>query len=128
MAATDIVEGYLHALSKGDVDGAVADLADDFHNEQTASVGTSTRGRDGYRERLPAFLAQFAGLQYEIVDTVADGDRVVVRYRLTANFNGHPIDVPGVMWFEVRGGSITRRTDVWDSLTLLRQAGMVADR
>ena len=34
-------------------------------------------------------------------------------------------DIPGVMLFEIRDGLIARRTDVWDSLTFLRQTGAV---
>lgn len=128
MAAREIVEGYLHALSSGDVEGTVALVADGFVNEITAAIGAGTNGRDDYRSRLPGFLAQFAALQYEIVDIIAEGDRVSVRYRLTANFNGYPIDIPGVMLFEVRNDLIVRRTDVWDSMTLLRQTRTIDER
>ena len=44
-----------------------------------------------------------------------------MRYRLGADVDGHRIDIPGVMWFGVRDGLITRRIDTWDSLTFFRQ-------
>jgi hypothetical protein len=47
---------------------------------------------------------------------------------MTANFDGHPIDIPGVMLFEIRDGLVAHRTDVWDSLTFLRQTGAVEER
>lgn len=122
-----VVEGYLAALSAADVARVLDHVADDFHNEHTSSLGSSSHGRDEYRSRLPGFLAQFAALHYEVVDTIVEGDRASVRYRLTANFDGHPLDIPGVMLFEVRDGLITRRTDVWDSLTFLRQTGAVTE-
>lgn len=122
-----IVEGYLAALSAADVERVLAHVADDFHNEHTSSLGSSSFGRDEYRSRLPGFLGQFAGLQYEVIDTIVEGDRASVRYRLTANFDGHPLDIPGVMLFVVRDGRIARRTDVWDSLTFLRQTGAVTE-
>ncbi|MEM9513514.1 MAG: hypothetical protein AAGA42_01545 [Actinomycetota bacterium] len=40
-----------------------------------------------------------------------------------ATYEGVRIDIPGVMWFAVRDGAITRRTDVWDSMTFLEQTG-----
>ena len=46
---------------------------------------------------------------------------VAVRYRFRADVDGHRIDIPGVMWFGVRDGLITRRIDTWDSLTFFRQ-------
>ena len=128
MDARAIVEQYLTALSAGDVDAVIALVADGFHNEHTSTLGSSSTGRDAYRQRLPGFLAQFAALQYEVIEVIAEGDRVAARYRLTANFDGHPLDIPGVMLFELREGLIARRTDVWDSLTFLRQTGAVAER
>ena len=59
---------------------------------------------------------------------LVDGDRVAVRYRMTANFDGHPIDIPGVMLFRVVDDLVAERTDVWDSLTFLRQTGAVEER
>lgn len=123
-----IVDSYLHALSAGDADGAADCVTPDFSNEHTSALGSNSSGQDEYRRRVPGFLAQFAGLQYEVLDTVVDGNRVVVRYRLTANFEGHPLDIPGAMWFEVRDGLIARRIDHWDSLIFLRQTGAVEER
>ena len=128
MDARSVVEQYLTAVSNADVDGVVRLVTDDFHNEHTSTLGSSSIGRDAYRERLPGFLAQFAALHYEIVDIITQDERVAARYRLTANFDGHPLDIPGVMLFEIRDGLIARRTDVWDSLTFLRQTGAVDER
>ncbi|MDW3214006.1 MAG: nuclear transport factor 2 family protein [Ilumatobacteraceae bacterium] len=121
-------EQYLAALSAADVDAIVALVTEDFVNEHTSELGSGLNGRAAYGERLPGFLAQFAALQYEVVETIAEGNSVAARYRMTANFDGHPIDIPGVMLFEIRDGLIARRTDVWDSLTFLRQTGAVEDR
>ncbi len=121
-------ERYLAALSSGDADAAIALVTEGFVNEHTSEIGSGVVGRDAYAERLPGFLAQFAALQYEVIDTIADGDRAAIRYRMTANFEGHPIDIPGVMLFHVEDGLIARRTDVWDSLTFLRQTGSVDER
>jgi ketosteroid isomerase-like protein len=121
---------YLAALSAGDVEAVLACVADGFVNEHTSALGSSSQGRQVYRQRLPGFLAQFDGLRYELVDTICEPDpshpadgRVAARYRLTASVDGHPIDIPGVMLITVVGGEIVRRTDVWDSLTFLRQTG-----
>ena len=54
---------------------------------------------------------------------IADGDDVAVAYRLTATSDGHPVEVRGVMVFEIVDGLIRRRTDYWDSLGYLRQIG-----
>lgn len=121
-------EAYLSALSAGDVEGVLALVTDDFDNEHTSELGSGLRGRTAYGDRLPGFLDQFAALHYEVIDSIAEGERVSVRYRMTANFDGHPLDIPGVMLFRVRDGKVAKRTDVWDSLTFLRQTGAVEER
>lgn len=121
--ARDVALAYLAALSAGDPDGVAALVTDDFHNEHTSALGAGSRGRDEYRARLPGFLAAFSDLRYEPREVVAEADRVVVAYRMTARHEGYQVDLPGVMWFEIAGGRIRRRTDYWDSLSFLRQTG-----
>jgi len=118
---------YLAALSAHDVDRIVACVTDDFVNEHTSALGSTSTGRETYRGRLPAFLGQFDNLRYDVVDTIVEGDRAAARYRMTAMFEDHALDIPGVMLFSTRDGLIAQRTDVWDSLTFLRQTGMAPE-
>lgn len=128
MSPVDVVRRYLAAFGSGDPDAVAACVTDDFVNEHLSELGSGCEGRDEYRRRLPGFLSTFAGARYSIVDIGAldrtDAvDAVVARYRFEATYEGTPIDIPGVMWFEVRDGRVARRTDLWDSLTFLRQTG-----
>jgi ketosteroid isomerase-like protein len=120
----DVVCRYLDAFASADPDAIAAIVTDDFVNEHLSELGSGCAGREEYRGRLPGFLSTFAGARY-VVDAIGDlGDNeVVARYRFEAEHEGTPIDIPGVMWFEVRNGQISRRTDLWDSLTFLRQTG-----
>ncbi|MGE5210272.1 MAG: nuclear transport factor 2 family protein [Acidobacteriota bacterium] len=126
----DVVGAYLAAFATGDADALAAHVTADFVNEHLSELGSGCTGRDEYRRRLPQFLSTFVGARYTVVtlaETAAtsaggNGD-VVVRYRFQATYEGTPIDIPGLMWFEVRDGLIARRTDLWDSLTFLRQTG-----
>jgi ketosteroid isomerase-like protein len=128
MDARTTAEQFLATLSAADADAVVALVTEDFVNEHTSELGTGLRGRSAYRERLPGFLDQFAALYYEVIEAIVEGERVAIRYRMTANFEGHPLDIPGVMLFTIRDGLVARRTDVWDSLTFLRQTGAVQER
>ena len=120
----DRVTEYLAALSAHDVDRIVACVTEDFVNEHTSALGSTSHGREIYRGRLPGFLGQFERLRYEVVDTIVEGERAAVRYRMTATYEEHALDIPGVMLFVIREGLIAQRTDVWDSLTFLRQTGV----
>ncbi len=129
----EIVRSYLASFETGDPDAVAACVTDDFVNEHLAELGSGCHDRDEYRRRLPDFLSTFVGARYsvvtlaEVVETAADSDvgtgGVVARYRFEATYEGTPIDIPGMMWFDVRDGLIARRTDLWDSLTFLRQTG-----
>ena len=127
MEPRSIATRYLAALSAGDPDAIAACVTFDFENEHASALGSSSYGRLGYHDRLPGFLAQFVGLSYEVVSTIAEGDEVAVRYRLTAVHDGYPIDIPGVMLFVIEDGLVAKRTDIWDSLTFLRQIGAITD-
>jgi steroid delta-isomerase-like uncharacterized protein len=120
----DRVIEYLAALSAHDVDRIVACVTEDFVNEHTSALGSTSSGREVYRGRLPGFLGQFEGLRYDVVDTIVEDERAAVRYRMTAMHEDHALDIPGVMLFAIRDGLIAQRTDVWDSLTFLRQTGV----
>ncbi len=122
---------YLGSFAGGDPDAVAACVTEDFVNEHLSELGTGCVGRDEYRRRLPGFLSTFAGARYAVVDlaeiahdTSGRGSAgAVARYRFEATYEGTPIDIPGVMWFDVRDGLVARRTDLWDSLTFLRQTG-----
>ena len=117
--------GYLASFATGDPDAVAGCVTDDFVNEHLSELGSGCVGRDEYRQRLAGFLSTFVGARYSIVSlgevSTPDAGDVVVRYRLEATYEGTPIDIPGVMWFDLRDGLIARRTDLWDSLTFLRQ-------
>lgn len=122
----EVVTSYLEALSRGDVDAAVALVADDFHNEHTSSLGNSLRGRDAYRERLPRFLAQFTQLRYELEDLIVDGERAAAPYTMTFRWTADdgtevPVRIRGIFRFRVVDGHITHRVDYWDGADFQRQ-------
>jgi predicted ester cyclase len=123
------VLAYLDALNTGDPDRIAAAVTEDFDNEHTSARGVRVRGRAAYRERLPGFLAAFAGLHYELEDLLVDGDRAAVAYRMTGRMHAAPmlaahaplggdprvlITVRGMFRFRVRDGLIAHRVDYWD--------------
>ncbi len=123
--SADIVTSYLDAFSRGDPDEISGFVAEEFHNEHLSSIASSCVGIDEYRRRLPNFLATFVDRSYAVLELVEQGtaahSQVVVRNDFTALYDGMPIDIPGVMWFTVEDGLITKRTDVWDSGIFMAQ-------
>jgi ketosteroid isomerase-like protein len=129
----DVVLGYLGALNGGDPDAIAACVTEDFVNEHTSARGSSLTGRAAYLERLPGFLAAFAGLTYEVEDVLVDGDRAAVAYRMTALMQRDgapavPVDVRGVFRFRVRDGLVAARADYWDGEVVAAQIAAVDSR
>ena len=119
----EAVARYLAALNSGDPDRIAACVTEDFYNEHTSALGHSRRGRASYRERLPSFLAEFAGLHYEVEDTIVEDGRAAVAYTMTCMYHGAPVSVRGVFRFSVEDGLIAHRVDYWDSAAFAAQVG-----
>lgn len=126
IAPREIALSYMASFASGDPDKIVSHLAEDFRNNQTGALGKSCTGREVYRERLVGFLDSFRNLRYQPEEVVAEGQRVAVTYRMRAEADGKPIDIPGVMMITVADGKITSRSDYWDGLSYLKQTGKSA--
>jgi steroid delta-isomerase-like uncharacterized protein len=129
--AVALVTAYLAALNRRDADAIVEYVTDDFVSEHTSARGAGLVGRAAYRARLDTFLTTFPSIDYEIEDTVVEGAKVVVAYRMRADFAGpdgseppKPIDVRGVFRFVLRDGKIAWRVDYRDGITVERQLGL----
>jgi steroid delta-isomerase-like uncharacterized protein len=119
----DVVRSYLASFADRDAAAIAAHVGDDFVNDHASALGSRSEGADEYRRRLPGFLERMQDLRYDVTRVVADGGAVAAAYTLRATTDGHPVEVRGVMLFDVVDGRIAARTDYWDSLGFLRQTG-----
>jgi ketosteroid isomerase-like protein len=117
------VDRYVAALNGHDADTIAAAVTDDFVNEHTSAQGVSRLGRAAYRDALDGFLARFRDLHYEVEDTLVEGNRAAVAYRLTAMVDGRPLSIRGVFRLWVRDGQVAHRVDYWDGAEAARQIG-----
>lgn len=118
----EAVARYLAALDAHDPAAIAACVTDDFHNEHTSRLGESTRGREAYRERLPAFLAEFADLRYAVEEVVVEDDRAAVAYTMSCSWQRtHSVVIRGMFRFRVADGLVAHRVDYWDSAEFVRQ-------
>ena len=122
-ATRAVAASYLASFATGDPEAVAAHVSDDFVNQHTSALGSPSRGKATYRERLAEFLATFSGLTYETVDLVVESGRAAAAYVMRAEVDGTPIEIQGVMRLTIRDGLIERRVDYFDSLTFLHQTG-----
>ncbi len=120
---SDLVRSYLASFATRDPAIIARHVSEDFINEHTAALGQGCRGRSTYQERLLGFLADMVDLHYEVESMVAQDDRVMVSYLMTARWKGDaPISIRGAQSLDVIEGQIVRRVDYWDSAVFLLQA------
>jgi ketosteroid isomerase-like protein len=103
------------AFAKADLDGALADLADDcvFHFGGTGPNSGDHKGREAITAALIANFELTAGTQaLDVKGIYADDERAVVVVRETASRpDGASIDIDEVHVLGLRDGKVT---DLWD--------------
>jgi hypothetical protein len=97
VAASDreVVVGSYAALNRGDIDGALAALAEDaeWHESGALPDAGVYIGREAIRAFLTEFLDSWESFEQEITETREAGDRVAVFIHLTAVGRGSSVEV-----------------------------------
>jgi predicted ester cyclase len=107
--------------ARGDLERARELYADDFLDHVNA---LEFRGQEGIAESVAMYRAIFPDLRIEVVDQVADGDRVVSRWVLHGTHRGRRVTMPGITISRFENDKIAEDWTVSDNLGLLRQIGV----
>jgi steroid delta-isomerase-like uncharacterized protein len=78
-------EKWLDAVNRHDVEAAVALCAEDIQNHAATA---EAQGASGIRTIMTKLLQAFPDLRYHREDLLADGDRVVMRVKMTGTNTG----------------------------------------
>jgi predicted ester cyclase len=130
---------YAEGINRRDAAAAAAFYAPDAKNH------TRTVGRDGMRKVFEALFATFPDFHYDIVESTAEGDRVVCQVMMTGTHRGAPtlpqafggmlagvaptgkrVEVLQFHSFAVSGNEIAAHAAVRDDLGMLKQLGLIA--
>jgi steroid delta-isomerase-like uncharacterized protein len=91
-----------------------------------------TRGPAGFKQFLRNMRGSFSDLRIDVDDSIAEGDKVVVRVVLHGTHDGgglgmaptgRRVRVAGIVIAEIAGGQIVKAWNSWDQLGLIRQLG-----
>lgn len=100
--------------------------------DHSPGAPSDARGPGFVATQYDATFGAFPDLKFEVLDVLADGDKVVLRWASHAAFrgtlgtvagNGQPVTVHGTSIFRVQDGKIIESWDLVDRLAMLRQAG-----
>jgi predicted ester cyclase len=95
------------------------------------------KGPKAFRDYYSAIRSAVADARYDVDDLIAEGDRVVVRWRLfgihTGAFRGitptgRPITLKGIAIYRVDGGKLVERWVVSDLYGALEESGALSPR
>lgn len=89
-------------------------------------------GREAFRAQWKKWRAAFPDIHFAVEDLVAEGDKVVSRWRMTGTQTGEfmgiaptgrRVSVAGMSLDRLAGGQIVEGCDAWDALGLRQQLG-----
>ena len=99
-------------------------------------AGKEIRGAETIRQRLSNLRGAFSDVRFTVEDTVAEGDKVVVRWKfrgrntgayMGAKATGKAVNITGMNLFRIAGGKIQELWVEADDLGELRQLGLVKE-
>jgi len=120
---------------RGDAAAVDRFLADAYviHSDPGDPWEGATLSREQFKERLRTSRAPFPELCFEITETVTEGDRVAIAWRMLGTHTepmgplpptGRRISVQGMTVYYCRDGRITGHRQVVDRLAVARQLGL----
>ena len=121
-------------LNRGDVDTIANLTAPDFVDHDIHVQTGVPGGPEDMRAALIAIRRGFPDIHVTVEDLIAEGEKVVVRntWRGThrGEFNGIPatgqrVEITGIVIWRIANGLIAERWATIDTLTLLRQLGVL---
>ena len=87
-----------------------------------------------WKDTISVFLTAFPDIQISIEDTVAEADRVVIRWTVRGTHQGELTGIPatgkevtftGMLIYRVADGKIIERWEEMDMMSLMRQLGII---
>jgi steroid delta-isomerase-like uncharacterized protein len=92
-------------------------------------------GRESFRQQWKKWISAFPDLHFDVQEIIAEGNRVVTRWRLTGTHTGTEylgvhaqgakISVDGVSIDTIKDGIVLEGFDAWDALGFREQLGII---
>jgi steroid delta-isomerase-like uncharacterized protein len=124
----------IESVSRRDIE-TLREYWDDDTVDDFIALGQQIRGRDALTAFFKELFAAVPDMRMDIEDLIADGDKAVVRWRLSGAFTGAPfqgirptgraIDLRGVDVMHFAGDKLRLNTVYYDGATFARQVGML---
>lgn len=131
--ADRIVDDWAAFWSSHDLEKGLALFTDDCVYEDV-TFGAVNKGKAELRNFANSNFAAFPDLKIQLTTRVIAGNRAAMEWVMTGTHKGDLPGMPatnksfsvrGATVLELRQGKISRDSDYWDSVTLLKQLGLM---
>ncbi|AWF81663.1 steroid delta-isomerase [Microbulbifer sp. A4B17] len=114
MGPKEVVQGWVDAFNKADVDQVVSFYSDDAINHQVAN--DKLVGKEAIRAR---FEEEFSAAEMVCIveHLFQDGDWAILEWK-------DPLGLRGCGFFHIQKGKIVFQRGYWDKLSFLKQHGL----
>jgi steroid delta-isomerase-like uncharacterized protein len=125
---------YERVINTGELDRAHELLAPDFAEHEEVPVPAHLTGVEAFEEFFSMIRSAFPDLRMDVLETIAEGDRVVARVSVRGTHRGefagvaptdNRIEVSAIDVFRLEGGKIAEHWGRMDEMGMMRQLGVV---
>ena len=104
-----------------------------YHDPSSPGIAD---GPQGMKDLIGAYQTGFPDAHWAVDQTMADGDTVITRWTGSGTHRGDllgiaptgkQVSIPGVWIHRIENGRIAESWNVWDTLGMLQQLGVVAE-
>ena len=135
-SAADRNKALVARMLDESITGRNADKLDDYLSAEYVHHGTggTETDRETHKAAAHAYLVAFADAKFELLDQIAEGDKVVTRWRFTGTHEGPLEGMPatgksvallGISIHRIEGDRVVEGWEASDTLVFLQQLGML---
>jgi len=134
-AITQLVTELLEAWDAHDPDRVAAFYAQTYEGTDVGEAKPQ-RGPEAIRQIAARYLRAFPDLKFTQEETIIQGQRVVLMWRVHGTHRGRlmnipatnrPIEIRGMSLLRVKDKKIMRETSIWDVAGFLRSIGLLPE-
>ncbi len=121
-----IQQYYDEVVNTRNVDSIDKFIADDINYYRAEHKGDQV-GKKAFIDIFNLNTQQFDNIKFDIIEMIAEGDKVMVRIHGTAIYKPTKgaVDVEGVRIYTIKNGKIVEKREFWDDVQLLLQTGKI---
>jgi steroid delta-isomerase-like uncharacterized protein len=133
--ARRFVEVLQEFFRTGDADLVDSVLADNVV-QHLSEMPPEAQSLEGFKQLLPTLRQAFPDTLFDVVDVVAEGDKVALRLIWNATHQGelfgipptgHRATVTETHVFRIADGKVVERWGEWDALGMMQQLGVIRE-